>query len=80
MIGNGRERIKPSKNAVRYFQKIRKYHFHIANLREDFLQKETTRIAQTYQEVQIEDLNVKGMIYNRKLSEAISLLGFYRFR
>ena len=80
VIGNRRLKVKSSNNAIKYFQKIRKKHFHIANVREDFLQKETTRLAKTYQHIKIEDLNVSGMIANRKLAEAINLLGFYRFR
>ncbi|NEN99461.1 MAG: IS200/IS605 family element transposase accessory protein TnpB [Moorea sp. SIO3I7] len=80
VLGNGQTKQKPSKNAHKYYQKLRQQHQHIANSREDFLQKETTRLAQTYQEIKIEDLNVSGMLANHKLAEAISLLGFYRFR
>jgi putative transposase len=79
-IGNRRKRIVTSKNGDKYFERLRKKHFHIANIREDFLQKETTRLAKTYQEIKIEDLNIKGMMANRKLSEAIGTLGLYRFR
>jgi len=79
-IGNRKKKIVTSKNAEHYFQRLRKKHFHIANIREDFLQKETTRLAKTYQEIKIEDLNIKGMMANRKLSEAIGTLGLYRFR
>lgn len=79
-IGNRRKGIKTSKSGEKYFQSLRKKHFHIANIREDFLQKETTRLAKTYQEIKIEDLNVSGMMANRKLSEAIGTLGLYRFR
>jgi putative transposase len=79
-IGSRRKRIKTSKSGEMYFQRLRKKHFHIVNIREDFLQKETTRLAKTYQEIKIEDLNIKGMMANRKLSEAIGTLGLYRFR
>ncbi|MGL5062251.1 MAG: RNA-guided endonuclease InsQ/TnpB family protein [Microcoleus sp.] len=79
-IGNRRKRIKTSKSGEQYFQRLRKKHFAIANIREDFLQKETTRLAKTYQEIKIEDLNIKGMMANHKLAEAIGTLGLYRFR
>ncbi len=52
----------------------------ITNIREDFLQKTTTKLAKTYQEIKIEDLNIKGLMANHKPSEAIGNLGFYRFR
>ncbi|MDJ0731491.1 MAG: RNA-guided endonuclease TnpB family protein, partial [Crocosphaera sp.] len=47
---------------------------------EDFLQKTTTLLAKTYQHILVEDLNVKGMMANHKLSDALSNLGLYRFR
>ncbi|NEO11774.1 MULTISPECIES: transposase [unclassified Moorena] len=80
VLGNGQTLTKPSQNALTYYARLRKQHKHLANIREDFLQKETTRLAQTYQEIKIEDLNVLGMLANHKLAEAISLLGFHRFR
>ena len=80
VLGNRRLKVRASSNAHRYYQQLRKQHKHIANIREDFLQKTTTTLAKTYQRIQIEDLNVKGMIANHKLAEAISSLGFYRFR
>ncbi|NEO89022.1 MAG: IS200/IS605 family element transposase accessory protein TnpB [Moorea sp. SIO3G5] len=80
VLGNGQTLTKPSQNALTYYARLRKQHKHLANIREDFLQKETTRLAQTYQEIKIEDLNVLGMLANHKLGSAISLLGFHRFR
>ena len=43
-----------------------------SNVREDFLQKTTTLLAKTYQHILVEDLNVKGMMANHKLSDALS--------
>jgi putative transposase len=80
VLGNRREGIKASKNALKYYQQLRRKHRQIANVREDFLQKATTRLAKTYQEIKIEDLNIKGMMANHKLSNALSNLGLYRFR
>ena len=80
MLGNRRAGIEASKNAVKYYQKLRKKHFYIANVREDFLQKTTTLLAKTYQHILVEDLNVKAMMANHKLSDALSNLGLYRFR
>ncbi len=79
VLGNGQTKTQPSQNAQKYYQRLRKQHKHIGNIREDFLQKQTTMLAQTYQEIKIEDLNLSGMLANHKLAEAIALLGFYRF-
>ena len=49
VLGNCRTGIETSKNAVKYYQKLRKKHLYIANVREDFLQKNTTLLAKTYQ-------------------------------
>ena len=58
VLGNRRAGIEVSKNAVKYYQKLRKKHLYIANVREDFLQKTTTLLAKTYQHILVEDLNV----------------------
>ena len=58
VLGNCRTGIETSKNAVKYYQKLRKKHLHIANVREDLLQKTTTLLAKTYQHILVEDLNV----------------------
>ncbi|MGK7942073.1 MAG: RNA-guided endonuclease InsQ/TnpB family protein [Crocosphaera sp.] len=80
VLGNRHSRIEASKNAIKYYQKLRKKHKRISNIREDFLQKTTTLLAKTYQNILVEDLNVKGMMANHKLSNALSNLGLYRFR
>ncbi len=80
VLGNRSQGIKASNNAKKYYEKLRRKHKKITNIREDFLQKTTTKLAKTYQEIKIEDLNVKGMMANHKLSEAMGNLGFYRFR
>ena len=72
VLGNRCAGIEASKNAVKYYQKLRKKHLYIANVREDFLQKTTTLLAKTYQHILVEDLNVKAMMANHKLSDALS--------
>ena len=52
----------------------------IAAIRADGLHKLTTRLVQTYREIVIEDLHVKGMMQNRKLARAISDMGLGMFR
>ena len=79
-FGNRNSGIKTSNNAKKYFRKLARRHQKIANKRKDFLHKSTTKICKKYAHVRIEDLNVKGMIANSKLSSAVSDLGFYEFR
>ncbi|WP_371572231.1 IS607 family element RNA-guided endonuclease TnpB [Streptomyces sp. NBC_01314] len=71
---------KPSKrwekaNAVR-----NKMHHRVANLREDALHKLTTSVAAEYGTVVVEDLNVAGMLRNRRLARRIADAGFGEIR
>ncbi|WP_414582694.1 RNA-guided endonuclease InsQ/TnpB family protein [Scytonema sp. PCC 10023] len=78
--GDRRTGEKASNNAIKYYKKMARFHKQIADKRKDFLNKTTTSICKKYAHIKIEDLNVSGMIANRKLSTAISDLGFYEFR
>jgi IS605 OrfB family transposase len=55
-------------------------HARVANLRRDGLHKLTTALAAEYSTVVVEDLNVAGMVRNRKLAKAISDCGFGTIR
>lgn len=79
-LGDKSKGIPASSNAKKYFLQSAKLHAHIANIREDFLQKLTTWISQTYKVIRIEDLNISGMMANHKLADAIGNLGLYEFR
>lgn len=57
--------------------KVAKIHEHIANSRRDFLNKETTKLVQAYDVICLENLNVRGMLKNRKLSKAIADVGIF---
>ncbi|MBD2496718.1 RNA-guided endonuclease TnpB family protein [Nostoc sp. FACHB-280] len=60
--------------------RIAKQHLHIADTRKDFLHKLSTKIVSENQTIVLEDLNVSGMVKNRKLARVISLQGWREFR
>lgn len=59
---------------------IAKLHNQIADTRKDFLHKLSTKVVSENQTIVLEDLNVSGMIKNRRLARAISLQGWRDFR
>ena len=60
-----------SKNYHGLSHRILKLHAKIANARKDFLHKLSHALTANYQLIILEDLNVKGMIKNRKLARRI---------
>lgn len=73
-------RVKFSANWHKTKAKLARLHARIGAIRTDALHKLTTRLTQTYAEVVIEDLHVKGMVRNHSLARAISDMGFGTFR
>jgi putative transposase len=60
--------------------KLATLHNRITDTRKDFLHKLSTKIVNENQVIILEDLNVSGMLKNRKLSRAISQQGWREFR
>lgn len=60
--------------------RIAKLHNQIADTRKDFLHKLSTKVVSENQTIILEDLNISGMVKNRKLARAISLQGWREFR
>ncbi|GHH57105.1 RNA-guided endonuclease InsQ/TnpB family protein [Lentzea cavernae] len=63
---------KGSNNREKSGRKIARLHARIADRRTDFLHKLTTRFVRENQTIVIEDLNVKGMLRNRRLARVIA--------
>jgi len=59
--------------------KISKLHEHIANQRKDFLHKRSRQIANAYDAVSIEDLNMKGMSQALNFGKSVSDNGWGAF-
>jgi putative transposase len=68
-----------SKNKNKARLKVARQYEKITNIREDFHHKLSTRIVNENQVIVLEDLNVSGMVKNRKLARAISQQGWSQF-
>ncbi|ELR99791.1 RNA-guided endonuclease TnpB family protein, partial [Gloeocapsa sp. PCC 73106] len=71
---------KGSNRRERARKRVAKLHAKIKDVRTDFLHKLSTKLIRKNQTVVLEDLNTAGMVKNRKLSRAISDLGWRAFR
>lgn len=60
--------------------RVARAHRKVRNARLDFLHKASTRIVRAADTIAIEDLNVAGMVRNRRLARAISDCGWGEFR
>ena len=69
-----------STNREKAKTKLSRLHLKISNIRKDFLHKLTTNLVKSYDIICLENLNIQGMVKNRKLSRAINDLGFYELK
>jgi len=75
-----KRQVKGSNRSYKTRLRIAKKHNRIADTRKDFLHKLSTKVVRENQSIILEDLNVSGMVKNRKLSRVISLQGWREFR
>lgn len=73
-------KVKGSKNRKKAQKKLAKLHYRIACIRKDTLHKFTTHLTKNKSRIVIEDLNVSGMMKNRRLSRAIADVGLFEAR
>ena len=73
-------KVKGSANRRKAKAKIARLHTRISNIRKDGLHKLTTELVNRFAVIGIEDLNVKGMMANGKLSRAVADMSFHEFR
>ncbi|TEB04776.1 putative transposase [Pelotomaculum schinkii] len=71
---------KGSNNRKKSALGLARLHRRIRNSRRDFIHKLTTELAKTKSEIVIEDLNVRGMLQNDRLSRHIADVGWGEFR
>lgn len=71
---------KQSKRRERMRLKVAKLKAKLRDKRKDFLHKLSTKVVNENQVIALEDLNVLGMLKNRRLSRAISQAGWREFR
>jgi putative transposase len=61
-----------SKNREKARRQVARLHYRIACLRQDMLQKLTTRLADSYGIIGVENLHLKGLLKNRRLARSFS--------
>ena len=69
-----------SKNYIRQLHKVQVLQEHIANQRKDFAHKESRRIANAYEAVCVEDLDLRAMAQSLNLGKSTNDNGFGMFR
>ena len=70
---------KGSNNRNKARHQVALIHEKVANQRKDFHHKLSRQLVDQYGHIAFEDLNIQGMLKNRRLAKAISQVGWYQF-
>jgi putative transposase len=71
---------KGSANSAKAKVKVARAHRKVRDARDDFLHKTSTRLVREHDVIAVEDLNVAGMVRNRRLARVVSDCGWGGFR
>ena len=71
---------KGSENRKKAKVKLARLHAKISNIRNNALHQLTNNITRQFHTIGIEDLNVRGMMKNKRLARSISDMGFFEIR
>jgi putative transposase len=71
---------RPSKRWQRAATRLARAHARVANLRRDGLHQLTSKLTREHATIVVEDLNVTGMLANRRLARHIADAGFAEIR
>jgi putative transposase len=72
--------LEVSENARKTRKKLARLHARIGDIRRDALHRLTTDLTRRFAVIGIEDLNIKGMMKNRRLARSIADMSFSEFR
>lgn len=73
-------KVKGSRNRAKAKIKLARLHARISNIRLDAIHQFTTKLVRCFNTICIEDLNVFGMVRNRRFARSIADMGFREIR